>query len=251
MHVGFYDSEHKTHRDALYNMNRVLAKVSRINSNDRVLDAGCGYGGSCLWLAKNTGAQVTGIDVVPTHIVESRELLETEGFGATTRFVVGDFADTGLPAESFDVVWGIEACCHTDDKRGFLLESRRLLKQEGRLVIADGFLARPFRSVSEQVAMAKWLKGWVVPNLAAMEVFEGWLDELGFHNVRVFDVTANVVPSSRRVFVASLWGIPVEVILELSHITTRVQTNNILSAFFQHVALRRGLWRYCIFYAEK
>ena len=60
VHYGFWDKETKTVEEALLNENNFLAKVADIKSSDKVLDAGCGVGGSSVWIAKNIGARVIG-----------------------------------------------------------------------------------------------------------------------------------------------------------------------------------------------
>ena len=60
IHYGFWDKETKTVEEALLNENNFLAKVADIKSSDKVLDAGCGVGGSSVWIAKNIGARVIG-----------------------------------------------------------------------------------------------------------------------------------------------------------------------------------------------
>jgi SAM-dependent methyltransferase len=49
----------------------------------------------------------------------------------------GDVVATGLPAASVDVVFCREAISHFEDPRGFLEESRRILRPGGRLLISD------------------------------------------------------------------------------------------------------------------
>ncbi|MGH7749466.1 MAG: SAM-dependent methyltransferase, partial [Candidatus Dormibacteria bacterium] len=61
VHFGYTDQSTRSHTDALKNMNRVLADRVQIQSGERVLDAGCGVGGSSFWLAKERGAEVVGI----------------------------------------------------------------------------------------------------------------------------------------------------------------------------------------------
>ena len=61
VHFGYTDDSTRSHTDALKNMNRVLADRVRIQPGERVLDAGCGVGGSSLWLATERGAEVVGV----------------------------------------------------------------------------------------------------------------------------------------------------------------------------------------------
>src|SRR5262245_32694962 len=51
MHFGYYDETVRTHEASLLKMNEVLASYAQITAHTHVLDAGCGYGGSALWLA--------------------------------------------------------------------------------------------------------------------------------------------------------------------------------------------------------
>ena len=40
-----------------------LADLAAIKAGDRVLDAGCGFGGSCLWLAAHRRAETVGVNL--------------------------------------------------------------------------------------------------------------------------------------------------------------------------------------------
>ncbi len=63
MHYGFWEPGISKHSDALMNMNRVLANIAVIRKKDYVLDAGCGIGGSSIWIVENIGARVCGITI--------------------------------------------------------------------------------------------------------------------------------------------------------------------------------------------
>src|SRR3989338_3874518 len=63
MHYGYWEKDTKTLDEALLNTNRFMAKIGKINAKMKILDAGCGVGGSSIWLAKNYGAEVTGITI--------------------------------------------------------------------------------------------------------------------------------------------------------------------------------------------
>ena len=65
IHYGYYDGDNPRHRQAVQNMNYQLAKRANIQKGDKVLDCGCGVGGSSVWLAKNIGAHSTGINITP------------------------------------------------------------------------------------------------------------------------------------------------------------------------------------------
>ncbi len=118
-----------------------------------MLDAGCGLGGSAIWLAQQFGAEVVGVNLVASQVYRARRSAYRHGVSDRVRFERRDFTRTGFPEGNFDVVWAIESICHTSDKPAFLVEARRLLKPGGRLVVADLFRTqRPFSVDDEKLS---------------------------------------------------------------------------------------------------
>src|ERR1017187_6626070 len=74
MHFGIWDENVKSHREALLNENKVLAGLANITAKDYVLDVGCGYGTTAIWLAKNIGCKVVGITISQKQVDEAREM---------------------------------------------------------------------------------------------------------------------------------------------------------------------------------
>ncbi|MBA7696944.1 2-methoxy-6-polyprenyl-1,4-benzoquinol methylase [subsurface metagenome] len=249
IHYGFYDKNYPwgwgPHDKAVLRMNEVLASKAGITSADRVLDAGCGIGGSSIWLAKNIGCKVTGIDLNSNQIARAKKFAQD-----TEKFQVMNFEETSFPDGSFDVVWLLESSCYAQDKLALLKEAKRLLCQGGRLAVADGFLMDEL-SESEKQAVWTWVNGWAAPNLTTVSEFKGYLKEAGFRNISLDDITDNVMPSSRRMYWAAVINYPLGKLLEILRVRTKVQTANIKSAIYQYRTLCRGLWKYGIFTAEK
>ena len=52
MHYGYWTGETANSREALSNLDRKVAETVAIKPNDLVLDAGCGVGGSAIYLAR-------------------------------------------------------------------------------------------------------------------------------------------------------------------------------------------------------
>src|SRR3989344_597198 len=142
LHYGFWDQETRNVGEALLNENKFLANFADIKVGEQVLDAGCGVGGSSIWLARQRLAKVIGITLSEKQIKEARKLAKRAGVDTEAQFQLKDFLKTGFEDNSFDVVWAIESVCHAENKIDFLREAYRILKSGGRLIIADGVLKR-------------------------------------------------------------------------------------------------------------
>lgn len=248
MHFGYHDAGTRGHRDALSAMNRALADAAEVRPGERVLDAGCGTGGSTLWLARERGAQSVGISLVGSQIGRARRLaLRRRAVGVA--FAVRDFSATGLPDGSFDVVWALESFCHARDKAATLAEWARLLRPGGRIVIGDGFANGD--AAHADVRLQRMCTGWALPGLATLQEARAWLGDAGLVDVRVRDVTAHVMPSSRRMWAVAGWFSPPAALLaKLGRMNPR-ELANVDAAVAQHGSLRRGVWRYMLVTARK
>src|SRR3990167_1093391 len=68
LHYGLWTEGIRTRHEAIANENRVLADLAQIKAGEMVLDAGCGVGGSAIWLAQNRDALVVGLNIVQKQI---------------------------------------------------------------------------------------------------------------------------------------------------------------------------------------
>ncbi len=72
MHYGYWEKGTRRMRQAMNLMNRKLAELAKISPVDKVLDAGCGVGGSAIYLAKNIGCRVHGITLSEKQVHSCR-----------------------------------------------------------------------------------------------------------------------------------------------------------------------------------
>ncbi|MEX1012831.1 MAG: methyltransferase domain-containing protein [Waddliaceae bacterium] len=251
MHAGFWDHTTRTLPEALNRENQILSELAKVTSNDHVLDAGCGVGGSSIYLAKRYNCRVTGITLSSHQVEKAKQFAAGHGVCDQTEFKVMDFCHTDFPDQSFDVVWAIESVCHAENFTDFLKEAHRILKPKGRLVIADGFLADRTLKSKENRDLNRWLSGWKVGSLPPVSEFLLGLKTNGFTDTTFQDVTKNIMPSSRRLFYLSIPILCFSKIGEFLNLRKSAQTDNIMSAFYQHLTLKRRIWKYGIAVAEK
>jgi tocopherol O-methyltransferase len=253
IHYGYWDDRVKTFRQSLSRMNEVMAEAAAIKSSDWVLDAGCGIGGSSIFLAERIGCGVTGISLSDDQVQKARELLrqnqvETK---ADIRFEVMDYSATSFADESFDVVWGCESICYADDKEQFIKEAFRLLKPGGRLVVTDGFVT--IFENNEHFTIRNWLDGWQVNYLESPERFQQFMTGTGFKHIFYRDISKYTAHSSQRLykyyFLANLYLLWKTI--TFSNRATDMQKKNIAACKHQYHGMKKGLWQYGLIIGTK
>lgn len=251
LHYGFWGRGARNHDEALAHLNLELADRAKITSADRVLDAGCGVGGSSVFLAKTLGCSVVGINIVDRQLELARQNAERLGVSDRVRFENRDYTDTQFETGSFDVVWFCESTCHAEDTLEPLQEAARLLRPGGRLVACEVFRTSEDMRESDEQLMAKLEDCWAIPRFDTVEAFRAKLEQAGFGDIHVTDDTDNVAPSARRLARQFYFGIAIKTLRRLWKRSTSVKFKNLWSARYQEKARRRGLWSYNIVSANK
>jgi SAM-dependent methyltransferase len=113
-----------------------MASDLQIHSGDTLVDLGCGMGGPALWVARETGASLIGVDFSPVAVALASERATKLGLSSVARFVVGSFGATGLDDASADGVMSEDALQYAPDKTAAVREAARILRPGGRLVFA-------------------------------------------------------------------------------------------------------------------
>ena len=251
LHYGYWDASTKNFHEALLNINRVLASRAGIHENDHVLDAGCGIGGSSLWLAKNIGCKVTGIALNEKQLETGRRLAKQEHLDELVHFQQEDFTSTTFDAGSFDVIWAIESVCHAENKIDFLKEAHRLLKPGGRLIMCDYFKKQGL-SVNDAHIINRWINGWAIDDIPVIGEFVGQAEEVGFKNLVTENSNNAILRSSKRMAKAFYLGIIPSLIYNFFHKNVSSHgKNNVVAAYYQYKGLKKGLWDYIIVMGEK
>jgi cyclopropane fatty-acyl-phospholipid synthase-like methyltransferase len=251
IHFGYSDATTRHHGAALENMNRVLAERVAIQPGERVLDAGCGVGGSSIWLAENRDAIVVGITPVHRQVLRARAYAARRTLSERVVFEQASYTSTEFSDNSFDVVWALESLCHATDKVAFYREAGRLLRPGGRLIVAEYIRkARGYTEMQERL-LYSWLNGWAIPDLDSREEHLSNLAAAGLAQCTCDDVTTHVRPSLHRLYKISTWCYPMAVFLHVIGLRSRVQHGNVKASRYQYQALKHGLWFYGILSAVK
>ncbi len=118
---------------------RELAELSGFKPSDRVLDVGCGLGGTVRYLADRYRCHVAGIDLTDEYISVGKKLTEMVGLSDLVELRHGSALEIPYEDERFDIVWTDHVQMNIADKHRFYAEIARILKPDGHLLFHDVF----------------------------------------------------------------------------------------------------------------
>ena len=225
--------------------------LDKLPPGSRLLDVGCGIGGSARILARDYGFQVLGISISSQQIRRAQALTPEH---VPCRFAVMDALAMPMADGSFDAVWTVEAAPHIADKQRFANELLRLLRPGGQLVMADWNQRDPRRqplSRLERTVLGILLTQWGHAAFASMEAVQDHLHASphGCINLHTGDwsrATFPAWPEAIREGFRRPWAVlslgPAAVVQGLR------ETPTILLMAW---AWRRGLLRFGVFCAER
>jgi ubiquinone/menaquinone biosynthesis C-methylase UbiE len=128
------------------------AALLQVRAGQALADLACGNGSLGLWLAQQTGAQLTGVDFSAAAIESAQAKASSLRLNAQCQFAIGSFTDTGLPRQAFDAAVSLDAIWLTHDQQQALHEVARILRPNARFVFTTWEQHIPMPFVKQPVA---------------------------------------------------------------------------------------------------
>ncbi len=138
-----------SHKEIWFSKDRDLRLISQQKSSGHLLDIGCASG-TLLWLAKQKGFSVHGVEVGRHSVEFVSNVLGIEVF-------CGQLEDARFPDSSFDVVTMFHSLEHVPNPRTVVREVRRILADSGVLIV----VVPNYSAWSSQKHGANWT--WLQP----------------------------------------------------------------------------------------
>lgn len=244
LHDGFYETGAESKEAAQEKLVAYLADFAGLPRDARGLDIGCGMGATSVWLAKHLGAHMTGLTLSATQVRIARELAAREGVSAEFLHQDADRFETAAP---FDFAWMVGVLGHFEDQRGFLARSGRLVRSGGRFVLADWVAAPELSAADRKRWVDPVLEGMLMPDIASLEDYAGWMSASGYHVLETRDLTRET---------AKTWDEGVSILkgpelLRMAWDVGREAVSLIAAVQGMKTAMARGLIRYGVLTAER
>ncbi|KAF4651177.1 hypothetical protein FOL47_000603 [Perkinsus chesapeaki] len=220
----------------------------------KILDVGCGIGGSSRIMAKRYGGavEVTGITLSEAQVQRATELSKKAGLDNVT-FRKMDALKMEFPEDSFDLVWSCECGEHVPDKEEYVKEMCRVLKPGGRLIIATWCETHERKSLTDH---QKWLlrflyEEWSHPMFISIKEYGDILrsKSLCMRDVATADWSPQTLPSWRHSIFVGVWW-PWPVIIRGPKVWWST-IREIITIERMHEAFRDGVMQYGVFRAIK
>jgi SAM-dependent methyltransferase len=103
----------------------------------RLIDIGCGIGGTARFIASTIGCHVTGIDLTPEYIEVARSLSAWTSLDELVDFEVGSALDMSFPDGSFNGATQLHVGMNIADKASLFREIHRVLRPGARFALYD------------------------------------------------------------------------------------------------------------------
>jgi arsenite methyltransferase len=142
----------------------------------RVLDVASGKGESAIFVARQFGCQVVGVDFGPQNVAEASARAAAAQVDHLVSFVEGDAERLDFPDAGFDAVICECAFCTFPDKRAAAAELARVLRPGSRIGMSD--LTRSGPLPQELDGLLAWIA--CIADARPVEEYAGYLDGAGF-----------------------------------------------------------------------
>lgn len=213
LHHGYWVKGSESKEEAQVALTTHLAEAAQIQPGASILDVGCGFGASSLYLATRYRAVVTGITISETQATIARQNAQRAEINA--RFLVMDADDITL-SDKFDVVWSIEAISHFSNKAGFFARTGEMLKAGGTLALIDWFEREHLSAAQRRTYIEPIERGMLVEletigdysemiRAAGLHITD--ISDLSSHCAKTWDISLNVIKNQALWQLANAQGV--------------------------------------------
>ena len=193
IHHGCWE-QNESPRQAAVQLTERLADLVNIQGGERLIDIGCGMGGSSIHLARHRRCETIGVTISPVQRRWAQWSALVQGVRSRCTFMCADAETVELPPTQADVVWSIECTEHLFDKPRFFERAAQWLKPGGSMAICAWLAGRDAEAqagLAEQTFQV--CEGFFCPSLGTLGDYVNWMSAAGLQVETAVDWTSQVL----------------------------------------------------------
>jgi geranyl diphosphate 2-C-methyltransferase len=168
----------------------LLDHLGDITAGSRLLDAGCGRGGTSIMANARFGCESDGVTISEYQANFANEQAARRGLDGRVRFHLRNMLDTGFPSEAFQAIWTNETTMYVD-LFDLYKEFARLLGKGGRYVCITGCYNDALGGKSAAVTQ---IDDHYICNVHPRSAYFKALAANDLVPIKVFDLTRQAIP---------------------------------------------------------
>jgi tocopherol O-methyltransferase len=212
LHHGYWIRGDESKEKAQLQLIEHLAQLARIKPGSEILDIGCGFGASSLYLARNYNAAVTGITISSVQAEMAIQAAAREQLDAKFLLMDAEAMDFQKP---FDLLWSVESISHYQRREEFFASAAKLLKPGGLFAVIDWFKKENLTRAETRKFIDPIEKGMLV-ELQIMDDYERFLSSNGLqimhrevlnkHCAKTWDLCLDIISDKAFWLLAAKYG---------------------------------------------
>lgn len=206
VHWGYWENPNAApiapdefHRAAEAMLDRMVG-AAVIRDGAKILDVGCGLGGTINFLNRRCEAcTLVGINIDQRQLAIGRSSVSAQNRNSV-HFAGANACALPFPSECLDVVLCVESIFHFPNRQMFINESARVLKPGGLLLISDfvpiEYLGKLFDLAERSTHLMRKMYGEVHANISKSR-YDAAARASGMECTAIDDITVNTLPTYR------------------------------------------------------
>ena len=252
MHHGHYGDDGKAvkgNEEAQIDLIEALLDYGGVTAAARILDSGCGVGGSSRYLAQKFDAEALGFTLSPVQAAAAAAYNRAAGLDDRVTIKAQNVYTLPDDTPSFDLVWSLESAEHMADKQGLFELFYRHLQPGGKLLMITWCTREvpPALMGQDHRLLQKIYDYYHLPPMVPVSALRDMAARAGFGGIQTDDWSEAVAPFWGKVIRSAMSWKSMRGLLKAGPGTLR----GAWAMRYMQAGYRRGLIRFGVLAAEK